>query len=120
MLKSTKENNLYYKSREEIIHDIFDRREFDWREANTTDNYPILSYSDYNFIHGCTYSTLPSKREYWIYWNWCLAHGFMPYGGESKNDEEMVYLLALKQIEEEAKAAERDFYRVLDEMLDMG
>lgn len=110
--------NYYFKSRNQIIKEIFAQRSKDWHKENSTGNYPILSYSDYNFIFGCTYSTLPSKREYWIYWNWCLAHGFMPYGGETKNDEETVYLLALKQIEEEAKAAERDFYKELDRMLE--
>lgn len=109
--------NYYYKSRSEIIKEIFAQRPKDWHKANSTANYPILSYSDYNFIFGCTYSTIPSRREYWIYWGWCLAHGFMPYGGESKNDEGLVYRLAVKQIEEEAKAAERDFYKALDNML---
>ena len=109
--------NFYFKSRNQIIKEIFAQRPKDWYEADTVRDFPILSYSDYNFIFGCSYSTIPSKREFWIYWSWCLAHGFMPYGGESKNDEETTYIIAAKQIEEEAKAAERDFYKALDKML---
>ena len=118
MLKSTKENNLYYKSREEIINDIFDRREFDWREADTTDNYPLLSWEDYRFISDFCYNKIPTYTEYWNYRAWCLAHGFMPYGGESAHEPQLTYQLAKIQIEQEAKAARMDFYRALDKMLD--
>lgn len=60
--------------------------------------FTILPYADYRAIFKYKPAPVPSWSEFWKYFFWAKAHGFTPYGGEAKLDEQTIFMLNVQQI----------------------
>lgn len=97
------------------IKQILNRRPQGWRQDKTRERYPILPWSDYRRIFWKeSPPIIPKFKQFETYYYWCLANGFMPYGGESGRAMTDIYSIAEAQIKAEVKALCKEFDAWLD------
>lgn len=86
-----------------------------WRPEDIfVTEFTILSYADYRYLHHYKLPPVPNWNGFWEYFFWAKAHGFTPYGGEAKLDEQTIFELNVQQIRNEWKAQQREWRMWLD------
>lgn len=80
--------------------------------------FTILPYADYRAIFRYKPAPVPSWNGFWEYFFWAKAHGFTPYGGESKQDEQAIFELNVQQIKKEWEAQQREWRGWLDKAME--
>lgn len=80
--------------------------------------FTILPYADYRAIFRYKPAPVPSWSGFWEYFFWAKAHGFTPYGGESKLDEQTIFMLNVQQIRYEWIIQKAEWREWLDKAME--